>query len=111
MVVAAGIGARIELGAGTGRCGRHARFTTAVVEAAEHDGAFDVAFDEVEQHLLPDARDVLLAHASTGPALRHAHPAAAAVVGPGIGTRGGLPMELDADAAEGVGVQLIGTVR
>jgi hypothetical protein len=68
------VGAGILLGALAAGGGGGAGLALAVVEATDDEGPFDVAADEVHQHLLAQPGDELRAHAGAGPALEHAHP-------------------------------------
>ncbi|NKF92337.1 hypothetical protein GO286_04630 [Ralstonia solanacearum] len=61
-------------------CRRDACLALAVIERADHHRLVDIVFLEFDQHLLPDARQPLPAHAGTGLPLRDRHPAAAAVI-------------------------------
>ena len=86
----------------------------AVVDAADDNGAFDVALDEVDQHFLPDARCEVRAPVGAGQALGHAHPGTgggisrcvglARVIEPRAAAGAALPMELHLDAVVAIGV-------
>src|SRR5450830_3006 len=78
-----------------------AALALAVVQRADDDGTVDVVLDELHQHFLADARQELAAHAAAGRSLRHPHPAR--------GVAAVLPVVADADAAQRVAVQFIGT--
>ncbi len=85
---------------GRHRVGRHVR---GVVDAAGDDRLVRIPFQEVDDHLLPDARvehdPPLLAR----PSLRHTHPAGAVLVVLAVA----VPVKLDLHAAVLVGVDLV----
>jgi hypothetical protein len=75
----------------------------AVVQRPDNDRPVDVIFEKLHHHFLPDPRQELAAHATTGRALRHPHPATRVATV--------LPVEPDADAAQPVAVKFVGTGR
>lgn len=104
-------GCGVRCADGPALCGYHARLTPAVVEAGDDQGAVDVVAQETHQHFLPDAGDELVATACCGGTLHDAQPAAVVAVGALRGEGVGLPVELDFDAAQCVGVELVGVLR
>ena len=92
------------------RRGQHPAFALAVVQRGQHDGAVDVAFQELHQHFLADAGDELVAHAATGTALYHPHPAGCIRIPMRVTLqvlRLALEVQLDADAAQAVGEEFL----
>ena len=79
--------------------GRH---LLGVVDAADDDGLVGIAFEEVDDHFLADARDGDRSPALAGPGLRDADPAGAVLVLLAFA----VPVELDLHAAVLVGVDL-----
>jgi hypothetical protein len=75
-----------------------------VVDAAGDQGLVGVAFDEVDHHLLPDARQRDHAPGLAGPLAGHAHPARTLVAM----VAQAVPVELHLHAAVLVGVNLLG---
>ncbi len=72
-------------------------------DAAHHDGSIGIAAEEVDEHLLTDARDVERAEARARPGLVHRDPTGARLVVLAVA----IPVEFDADAPELVGVDLL----
>ena len=75
----------------------------AVVDGAGDDGPVGVALDEIDDDLLPDARDVDGAPVLAGPRLGDADPARGGLVG----LAAAVPVELDFDPPVLVGVDLL----
>src|SRR6185437_13834819 len=74
-----------------------------VVDAAGDDGPVGVPLQEVDDHLLADARDVHRPPLRARPGLRHANPAGASLVRHAVA----VPVELHHHAAVVVGVDLV----
>src|SRR5262249_38113613 len=89
--VAVGLESTHLLAGGQGE-GRH---LLGVVDAAQDDGPGRVAFEEIDDHLLADARDVDAPPALAGPGGGDADPARAVLVLPAVP----VPGELDLDPA------------
>ena len=73
------------------------------VDAADDHRPVGIAAEEVDEHLLPDAREVRPAVARAAPGLAHGDPAGARLVHLALA----VPVEADAHAAELVGVDLL----
>ncbi|SAK99808.1 hypothetical protein AWB80_07730 [Caballeronia pedi] len=98
---------RIALERGAGHLRRQfvRRRQRGVVDAADHERLIRIAFDEMHQHFLSDARQEERPVALAGPGLRDAHPAALQRLARRFRSEL-LPMKLHLDAAVFVGMDL-----
>ncbi len=97
------VAARLE--AGVHLLPRHVvgRLVLAVVDAAGDDRAVRVALEELDDHLLANARDVDRAPLLAGKGVGHAHEAGVLVAARAVT----VPVELQLHPAQGVGVDLL----